>query len=1098
MCEELFQNTTTRNAEGRFSVKLPFKSPDAPLQIGASKQIATACWKRVAARVDRDNQRTAYDEFMQEILDLGHMTEIPENEDSTHYVFLPHHPVWRQESITTKLRVVVNASAKFGGISLNDTLCTGPKLQNDIPDVVINWRRYPYVYGADMKQMFRQIEIHPEDRWCQCIAWCSAGTPETKFYKVNTVIYGTKSAPYLANRVVKEIAKVHGNEYPLAVEPLDEDTYVDDVMFGAFTKEEAIQKRDQVEAALKRGCLELRKWMSNCPDLLPDKTNSSDNLYLAPEDKDQRKILGISWSSKNDCFSVQLNKVDTSVITKRTILSNIARLYDPLGWLTPFIVRAKILLQSLWLTKCDWDDRDLPNQVIQEWHALCSEMEALTQITIPRYFGTIDVPVKTRFVGFSDASSRAFSAVLYVYLEYANGEVKSTLMRSKTKVSPLKTLSIPRLELNGAVLLAKLIDSVRSKWRGPLDEVICYTDSRIVLSWLEKHASTWHVYVANRISFIQTTLNQVKWLHIPSKQNPADLNSRGLKVTELTNSTLWWQGPTLMTELTDELQPEEQERIQQEVTKEQRQTACLLTTPKELPEYLFRYSTWNKLVRALAFWIKFIHALRWRIQIKDNPELETPVELQSRLWLTRSLIRAAENIIIREVQQHAFPHEIVACKAKQPVHTGSIICQICPFLDDEGILRAEGRLVHSQDLSEDEKHPIIMPKHEITRLLIRHYHVKSLHGGTQATLTMLRQRYWIIHARNQTKYIISRCTQCVRYKAKLLYQKMAPLPRTRCSAQRPFSRVGIDYAGPFQMRNGSGRGYKSHKVWICVFVCFATRAIHLEIADDYSTKAFLDVFDCFVARRGLPNTIYSDQATNFKGAEAELSAAFKAIQHDPDIHNKLASEGVEWSFIPPVAAHQGGLWESGVRAVKQHLRPLIANFTPTWAEMRTMICKIEAVLNSRPLTPSSDEARDGLALTPAHFLVGSPLLTVPQDNLEDLNVSLLTRWQTVSHIAQGFWKRWKNEYLHQLQARSKWQREEPNLEVNDIVLMRDPNRPPGDWALARVIETRPGKDGLVRDAVIKTETTTLVRPITQLCKLPVAPDNTENKHETHA
>lgn len=1102
-CEQLFLSTTTRDESGRYCVHLPIKPGRSVNELGDSRHIAVAAWRSEAARLNKmENVREEYDKFMLEYLELGHMTEIPADEiGAEKYVHLPHHGVVREDSKTTKLRVVFNASSKTkGGVTLNDILCTGPKLQNETADVISNWRIHVYVYKADVSKMYRQIEVHPSFRHLQCIVWQPKGEDQEKFYQLNTVTYGLRPAPFLANRVIKAVIEDHGSEYPLAIETLDKCTYVDDTIFGADTEQEAKEKREQVEQALRRGCLELRKWSSNSKDLLPD-AEGQDEFYIEPEENSTSKVLGLVWSAATDEFSFKVSDIDNEVLTKRTMLSNIAKLFDPLGWLSPFVVRAKVLMQSLWLIKLGWDDQNLPEETQTEWLELCEEMQLIKQLKIPRFIGPGPKPAKVKLVGFADASKRAYSAVAYIYVEYENGDRKSNLLRAKTKVAPLKTQSIPRLELCATVELTKLIKTVKDTWLGRIDEIVCYTDSQIVLDWFSKHASSWHTFVANRVSLVQTTLPEVKWNHVPSKRNPADLNSRGLHVCDLLESNLWWYGPDLEDIAQSSLTKEEETEKQLEVEKE----ACHLitnlhetTTVQQLPEYLTRHSSWMRLVRILALWYKYLSILKERIQT------QTPRRAKHELWakhhfriqlevnkvpwntyvITREHVIQAQNHIYKKVQEHGFKQEMSRLNRDLPVSKGSPLYQLVPFLDEQGVMRQKGRLVHSQ-LPYSQKHPVILPQSRVTDMLISHFHLRTLHGGLQLTLAQIRERYVIIHCRNRVKWLIKKCVTCARIRGELMTQQMSALPAARSSQSRPFSHTGVDYIGPFQMKNGSYKCKNSHKIWIAIFVCFSTRAIHLELCNDYSTNTFLAAFKCFTARRGLPSDLYSDQATNFKGANAEMKRAFKAIMQDPDVCNTLASQQVQWHFIPPSAGHWGGLWESGVKSFKHHFRRVLGSLIPTRDELHTILCQIEACLNSRPLSQLRDDPTEEPAVTPGHSLIGASLQSVPEPSILEEDEKLLTRWQTTTRIVQNFWKRWRTDYLHTLQNRPKWAEEQENLKAGDIVLLRHPDHPPCDWGMAKVIQVMPSKDQLVRQVKIQTQKTKLVRPITALCKLPV-------------
>ena len=411
-----------------------------------------------------------------------------------------------------------------------------------------------------------------------------------------------------------------------------------------------------------------------------------------------------------------------------------------------------------------------------------------------------------------------------------------------------------------------------------------------------------------------------------------------------------------------------------------------------------------------------------------------------------------------------------------------------PFLDEKGILRVGGRL-HQSKISLNQRHPIILPADaHITKLIISEIHQLTLHGGPQLVLNILNCRYWVLGARRIVRQIVQKCIVCFRQCPSSHQQLMGNLPLARLEPCRPFLRSGVDYAGPVHLRLSKGRGIKTTKGYIAVFICMVTGAMHLELASDLTSSAFVAVFKRFVARRGRCTDIYSDNGTNFKGAQRELLHLYREISKDEKLNKLIVNGGTIWHFNPPSSPHMGGYWEAAVKRVKYHLKRILGNTTLTFEEFTTTLCQIEACINSRPLCPASLDPADLNALTPGHFLIGEPLLSVPEPDLRPVSTNLMTRWQHVQQLYQHFWSRWHKEYLIQLQNRHKWQQPNRNLEIGELVIIRDEQLPPTKWKLGRIVDTHTGTDGLVRVVSIKTKDGISMRPSVKVCPLPRSED----------
>lgn len=1077
-CEQHFRSTHRRNTQGRYIVRLPFKQ-DPQLMLRDSKSIATKQLLRLERRfVISPNLRKDYSDFMSEYHTLGHMEPVPMTSNQTdqhHSYFMPHHAVLRSDSLTTKIRVVFNASqSTTSGYSLNDCLHVGPSLQKELYAVILKWRTHRFVFMADIEKMYRQIAVHPEDADYQRVLWRESTVDTIQEYRLITVTYGTAAAPYLAIRTLRQLAEDEREQYPFGAKVLQNDFYVDDLLSGADDMHTACLIQDELNQILRAGGFTLRKWVANHEDLIARIPVDLRQQTLRTLSADEHvRALGLTWNPTTDQFQFRVKiPTDSGSSTKRTVLSTIARLFDPLGWVTPVIIRAKILLQQLWLARIDWDD-PLPIAIETDWTHYRQGLHAIEEIPISRWVGTHRQQIAAEVHGFADASQHAYAAVVYLRVTDRAGKTHVTLVAAKSKVAPLKVISIPRLELCGAVLLIRLLRAVIQAMDLQHLPLHAWTDSRVVLAWLKGHPTRWTCFVANRVSELQTTLPETIWHHVRSADNPADCASRGMTPTELRMHNLWWHGPQWLIQHQDQW-PSTTNLSLDNDPPEARKPVHIHLAQEDDWSLARAYSKLTKLLRVTALCQRFARNLR------------VPPDQRSFRVLSTHELANARTFWIKKVQSEAFSEDITLMRDNKPLPRRSQLRTLTPFLDQEGVLRVGGRL-RNAPLPFEEKHPAILPKRaHLSSLLVDAAHTATLHGGTQLTLSYLLRRVWILGGSSLVRSHLHRCTTCCRFKAHAGVQKMGDLPPSRIIPSRPFSRTGLDYAGPIQLRTTKGRGHRSYKGFIALFICLATKAVHLEVVSDYSTQTFLAAFKRFTARRGICTELLSDNGSNFKGADSELRSMFRASsRYWSDLATLLANDGTHWTFIPPAAPHFGGLWEAGVKATKFHLKRVIGHNTLTYEEMATLLTQIEACLNSRPISPLSCDPQDLTALTPGHFLIGTAPTTVPEPGTLEIPTNRLSRWQLIQNMQEHFWTRWSKEYLHHLQQRNKWFITSPNLQPGMLAILKDERLPPSKWPLARITEIHPGQDGLVRVVTVRTSSATLKRPITKLCPLPI-------------
>ncbi|XP_076660111.1 uncharacterized protein LOC143363399 [Halictus rubicundus] len=789
-------------------------------------------------------------------------------------------------------------------------------------------------------------------------------------------------------------------------------------------------------------------------------------------------ILGIAWIPALDRFQVRLYHPTEPTNTKRAVLSALARLFDPLGWIAPVVVTAKLIKQRLWAARCDWDE-PIPDKLHLEWRKYLGQLPDLAAIQIPRPIAS--GPVRSRSLhGIADASSMAYAAAVYIRSVLRDGRVEIVLLEAKSRVAPVKTISVPCLELSATLLLANLVAFVRLSLRCEPCETHCWTDSSIVLTWLSQSPAKWKTFVANRVAKIQTTLPDVYWHHVPTQDNPTDCASRGISPRQLQSHPLWWHGPAWLKE-TPEVWPIRTFDSTDHTECEARPVSVvsMVSTPDPF-DLASRYSSWPKLIRVIAYVQRFIKRLR-----------SPPCGYETTALLPDE-VASAKSHWLKRIQADTFPQELRALAAHGTVPKSSPLSSLNPYLDSDGLIRAKGWLSKAQ-LPETAKEPIILRSHPLLSLLIHHTHLTHLHAGPQLTLACLRHEYWILRARATVRAVLYGCVPCTREKAAIPHHLMGDLPASRTTkTERAFVHTGVDYAGPIQVCTARGRGYKSQKAYIAEFVCLTTKAIHLEVVSDYSSAAFLAAYHRFVSRRGIQRSMASDNGTTFHGANRELTAAYRAATRDTNVQNKFAIDGESWHFLPPAAPHFGGLWEAAVKSVKHHLRRSIGARTLTFEELSTFLCRVEACLNSRPIASTSDCFDDYSVLTSGHFLTGAALVASPEPSVLHLAENPLSRWQLIHPLTENFWKARTNDYLQTLHQRPKWKVKGTLTRVGQIVLLRNANTPPSTWELGRIVACHPGDDGLVRVVSVKTAHGEFKRPTAKICFLPVAINEASN------
>lgn len=831
------------------------------------------------------------------------------------------------------------------------------------------------------------------------------------------------------------------------------------------------------------------------------------------------------WQPESDKLGLKINHQHIALPTKPTkadIVSAISKVYDPTGLFGPTLLIGKLIMQDFWrIPNTNWQ-KQAPLHLVQRWQDYHHEITALPQVTVPRWI-EYSPDVRLEWHIFTDASELAYGAVVYLRVIEQDGTIKMNILTSKSRVAPLKAHTIPRLELFGALLGARLLKYVRTTCKLPDIPVFCWTDSSIVLHWIRKEPGQMVPFIATRISEITDITGQSAWNYIKGIENPADILSRGATASQLKSSNSWWHGPVwivkkssewpssvvpVLTEqqfLVDNKETKKPKRTEKNEMRNNAQSVLLISTNLELPpgdptmdplsvrttdgrfeSLVSRRSTYNGVLRVTAYVLRFIYRARYHVQLRDQlgdqkPKLILDASLAGIMPLTPKDLDHALVKWLRIMQKTSFCKEINNLMANTEIPRNSRLKRLTPFWDQrDRLLRITGRLDNA-DFSYDEKHQIILPsEHAFTKLMIVHAHDQTLHGNTPQCMAYLRRHFWIIALKVAIKqYINKECITCIRFSKVAAEQLMGQLPMERIMPAPPFARVGIDFAGPFILRRTAVTTMALRKAvtstpsppttikgWAVIFVCLVTRAIHLDVVRGLTVEHFLDAFARFTSRRGNCSEIWSDNGTNFVGSNNELQRVLKEWK-DGIPFSRLADMGTTWKFITPAAPHRGGIWEAGVKSFKYHLRRVMGNRILTADQLYTLVVQIEGCLNSRPLFPASNDPSDLNPITPAHLAIGRSILERPlTEDVSCREDNRLTLWGLQQKLQQQFWSQWKDRYIIELQTRNKWYNIRKNIKPNDMVLIMDENTPPSVWPLGRVVEVSVGNDGLVRSAKI--------------------------------
>ena len=1042
--------------DGQYWTRLPWKL-NGPMLPNNFRMALGQLYSLIDNLRKKPSHLIHYNNVLEEQLNSKFIEVVPypqsQQKENCHY--LPHHAV-EKNSVTTPLRVVFNCSARANksSASLNDCLLTGPSLTEKLGDVLTKFRTEDYAYTADISKAFLRVGLQEIDRDFTRFLWVKdihADNLEIITYRFTSVLFGSTSSPFLLQATLTK----HFRDSDSPIKNILLNNFYVDNFQGVVNDEKALfHIYSEANKELQKANMPLQSWNSN--SLALKSLIQTDSQTEVPVNV---SVLGMKWNTETDTLSLNTPKFKTyNTLTKRKLLSLVSSVFDPLGLFVPITIKGKILMQKAWMEKLDWD-MDLPEQYENEWKELLIEFENIQTYEFPRSVGCGN-SVNELHV-FSDASSKAYGAVAYIVSEFHSERI-SRLVTSRGRVKPLQTRSIPQMELTAMQVGMQLIHYlvITLKWK--FNKIILWSDNEASLQWVRNENSN-IIYVQNRVKTILSIKEEincnVEILYVPTKENPADLLSKGMSWKQFICSNLWVCGPDWL--VTKQWPTQKMHVIVNEIT---------TMNSDEILSPILPYENFSSLYRLKIitnFVLKFIN-------MKFGLNLE-PLNY----WL-------------KFIQSQHYQSVLKFLAGSLPVsgnkETKKFIEDLGLFFDSNGLLRCRGRIQNSS-LPLTTRYPILLPpKNHFTELIVRRAHRDVSHGGLSETLSQLRTEYWIPRGRQTVKDIINKCVLCKRVAGRAYkYPGPPPLPDFRVNLVEPFHTTGVDYTGAIQLSKTLS-GFPQ-KFYICLFTCSSTRAIHLELARDLKADTFLLLFRRFCARRSMPRHLISDNATNFISTNSSL----KIIMDDPLVQEYLNKNSVNWHFIAPRAPWQGGFYERLIGVVKVCLRKILYHRKVTEDELLTILTEVEARVNNRPLLYIGDEFDSNETLTPSHLLNARrirtmPLLTESASDPMLCENNLIQQYMKVSSIMKHFESVWSSEYLTALRGRYYGAQnpvEKNCFNIGDIVLVQS-ERPRDLWALGRIEQLCPDKDNIVRMVEVLSGGRLSKRTIDKLVPLEVS------------
>ena len=1020
--------------------------------------------QKTEKRLSKDKLLTKkYNEQIEDLLERGVLAEITEEEERNYngpVFYISHHEVFKPDSSTTPIRLVINSSLKYSGVGLNDILMKGPNALNDLFGIQLRFRTYAYALVGDLQKMYHTIFTTDLEKHLRRFLHRTNALDDFKTYGIQRVMFGDKPAAAISSAAIQETADLYKHIDEESAEKIKRDTYVDDITTGADSKEDTAKLKENMTEILSKGGFKMKGFVMSGDD-------SKEALSLLGSGE-VGHVLGISWHPTTDEFSVDV-KINISkkykgarmekdytleqipllidvTLTRRILLGVTNSCYDVYGLVSPITVQSKIELRSLYNRELQlgWDD-PLPREIKEKWIRILQLVKSAEGVRFHRCIRPDLAVGNPDLIICNDGSTEAMCATAHVRWKLTDGTYECRLYASKTRVTPLKKESIPRIEMQSAVLGARLRKSILTHSGLEFNDVIHVLDSKCTLAILQKDTAALREYMGNRSSEILSITRVEQWYFIRTKLNIADLGTRKTAVIDDISPDSDWQLGTDWMRSTRKDWPVSQVASGVSVPAEELVNASISAASSIQENNLydverFKGRSYTFLLRVTALVIKIIHARSFHVK----PVLFSEIVAAEKFCMKNSMIHTKQ--------------ELEAGKLKS----------LGASVDESGLINVNSRSAQAMRLHYGNNHfPILTYKDPLSYIWMMTVHDED-HSGVTRTVAKSRRKFWILHARKLAEKIKHACYECRLIDKKLAEQKMAPLPKSRLKIAPPFFTISMDLFGPIEIKD-SVKQRSRKKVWAVIFNCTVTRAMYLDLTEDYGTDAILQTIRRFVSIRGCPSEIQSDQGSQLIAAAKDIASLVEKWDWK-SVEEWAATRQIKWTLAPSEGQHQNGLSEALIKSIKRSMKhKIIANNTLTFSQLQMVLFEIVNIINSRPIgIVSGSDPEQPCPITPNDLILGRATSNVPQGPFDlDQSKKVNKQFQFLQRLVAEWWEAWYQTVFPSLVPNYKWLQRHRNVKIGDICLIRYRNDVRATYRLGRVQEVKYGVDGLVRTVVLK-------------------------------